>query len=129
MEIRKIKINDREYEFINESRSTRSGFAHDTTVFRNGCEIETHTCHYLNRTWECYTYQTVMYGAMNDLIHYRTERLTNQFKADKGYNKLTAKRKEELKPFLENDSLLREYKAVKECLQYHNMNEVKNALL
>lgn len=126
MEIRKIRVNGKEFEFVNTSRNTRSGFAHDTTLLINGWEEAKHTCHYLNRTWECYTYQTVMFGAIRDLIDWRENYLTDKFKADKGYAKLTAKRKEELKPIIENDSLLKEYKAVKECLNYHNMNEVKN---
>lgn len=126
MEIRKIKINEKEFEFVNESRNTRSGFAHDSVLFINGYEEAKHTCHYLNRTWECYRYQTVMVALVSDLIHYRTEYLTRKFKEEKGYEKLTANRKEELKPFLENDSLLKEYKAVKDCLHYQNMNEVKN---
>ena len=126
MEIRKIKVNEKEYEFVNSSRWTRNGFAHDTTLFINGYAETEHTCHYLNRTWECYTFQTVMFGAIRNLIDYRETYLTKQFKTDKGYTKLTAKRKEELKPILENDSLLKEYKAVKECLNYQHMNEVKN---
>jgi len=112
MEIRKIKINGKEFEFVNKSRSTRSGFAHDSLLFINGCGKAKHTCHYLNRTWERYRYQTVMRGAINELIQSRTEELTYEFKNKNGYNKLTAKRKEELKPIIENDSLLKEYKEV-----------------
>lgn len=126
MEIRKIRVNGKEFEFVNTSRNTRSGFAHDTTLLINGYEEINHTCHYLNRTWECYRFQTVMLGAIRDLIDCRELYLTKNFKTEKGYTKLTANRKEELKPFLENDSLLKEYKAVKDCLNYSNMNEVKN---
>ena len=126
MEIRRIVVNGKEFQFVNESRSTRSGFAHDTTLFFNGCERVKHTCHYLNRTWEYYTYQTSMIGAVNELIHSRENSLTYDFKNHNGYKKLTPNRKEELNKIIENDLWLKELKAVKECLNYQNMNEVKN---
>lgn len=112
MDIRKITVNGKEYEFINQSRDTRSGFAHDTTLFVNGCERVNESCHYLNRTWECYRYQTVMLKAIRTLADWQTERLTNNFKTEKGYAKLTPRRKEELTDILEKDPLLNEYKEV-----------------
>lgn len=126
METRKITVNEKEYLFVNESRSTRHGFAHDTTLLINGCERVKHTCHYLNRTWECYTYQTSMYGAINEVINERIDYITKRFKENNGYSKLTEKRKIELNSVLDNDIFLKEYKAVKECLHYANMNVVKN---
>ena len=126
MEVRKIVVNGREFQFVNESRNTRSGFAHDTTLLINGCERVKHTCHYLNRTWECYRYQTSMYGAINEVINDRINYITKRFKEDNGYNKITAKRKIELSSVLNDDFFLKEYYAVKDCLHYQNMNEVKN---
>lgn len=117
MEIKKINVNGRQYEFVNESRNTRNGFAHDTTLFINNCERVNQTCHYLNRTWECYRYQTVMLKAINTLEGWQIDRLTTKFKNEKGYAKLTAKRKEELNSILETDELLKEYKEVKNELR------------
>ena len=126
MEIRRIVVNGKEFQFVNESRSTRSGFAHDTTLFFNDCERVKHTCYYLNRTWECYRYQTSMICAVNELINSRENSLTYDFKNYNGYKKLTPNRKEELNKIIENDLWIKELKAVKECLNYQNMNEVKN---
>ena len=126
MEIRKIVVHGNEFQFVNESRDTRHGFAHDTTLFFNGCERVKHTCHYLNRTWECYRYQTSMIGAVNELINSRENSLTYDFKNHNGYNRLTPKRKEELNKIIESDLWIKELKAVKDCLHYQNMNEVKN---
>ena len=126
MEIRKIKANGTEYEFINESRWTRSGFAHDTRLFKNGCFVAEHSCYYYNRTWECYRFQTVMRCAVNELIEQKKENLKRIFKENNGYKKLTAKRAEELEKIFEKDKTLKEYDAVKECLNYENMAEVKN---
>lgn len=117
MEIRKITVNGKEYEFVNQSRDTRSGFAHDTTLFVNGYEEVNESCHYLNRTWECYRYQTVMLKAVDTLENWQIDRLTKNFKTEKGYTKLTPKRKEELNLILAADQTLNEYKEVKEKLK------------
>lgn len=109
MEIKKFTVNGKEYEFVNSSRNTRSGFAHDTTLFINGVENAEHTCHYLNRTWECYTYQTVMMGAVRELINDRRIRLERKYKEDNGFSKLTDKRRLELENIFTADNVLNEY--------------------
>lgn len=93
MDLRKIKIDGKEVEFVNAFRGTRSGFAHDTTMFIDGRKVAEATCHYLNRTWECYTYQTVMLKAVYELIEQETEYLKNRFLKINGYKKMTAQRK------------------------------------
>ena len=39
MEIKKLTVNGKEYEFVNETVGTRNGFAHNTTLFVNGCRM------------------------------------------------------------------------------------------
>ena len=112
MEIKKFLVNEEEYEFVNSYRNTRSGFAHDTTLFINGVENAKNTCHYLNRTWELYTYQTVMLGAMRQLINDRRIRLERKYKADKGFSRLTDKRRLELENIFNADNVLNEYEEV-----------------
>lgn len=109
MEIKKFTVNGKEYEFVNSSRNTRSGFAHDTTLFINGAEKTKNTCHYLNRTWECYRYQTVMMGAIRELINDRRIRLERKYKEDNGFSKLTDKRRLELENIFTADNVLNEY--------------------
>ena len=106
MEIKKFDIDGRHIEFVNESRSTRSGFKHETTMFVNGCERGTNTVHYLNRTWEAYRYQTVMRGCVNNLIEIRIENLKSDFKFKNGYSKMTAKRNEEFNESIKDDETL-----------------------
>lgn len=72
-------------EFENSSRSTRSGFAHDTKVYIDGqFEIKT-SAHYLNRTWESYTYQSVMKQALHLLI----EAEKSEYKQQTGRKRLS----------------------------------------
>ena len=91
----KRTINGREVLFVNSSRGTRHGFAHDTEVFIDGRNYGKHTCHYLNRTWESYTYQTVMKCCTYDLIEKERNWQEREYKERNGYKKLTAKRREE----------------------------------
>ena len=93
MEIRKITVNGNEYEFVNSSRSTRTGFAHDTTLFKNGYEIGRATCIYYNRTWECYRYQTVMQRCIKNIEENRYDRFIGNYKAENNIKRMTAEKR------------------------------------
>ena len=43
------------------TKSTRNGFKHVATLYLDGVESGTASCSYLNRTWESYEYQSVLY--------------------------------------------------------------------
>lgn len=117
MEIKKFTVNGKEYEFVNSSRNTRSGFAHDTTLFINGVAKTKNTSHYLNRTWECYRYQTVMLGAVRELINDRRICLEKKYKEDNGFSKLTEKRRSVLEDIFTADNVLNEYEEAIKILQ------------
>ncbi len=104
MEIKEFTVTGAKVQFVNEFRGTRSGFAHDTTLFINGYKCATATCHYLNRTWERYTYQSVMRKVVCELRERRREWLKEAFKAEKGYKKLTAERKVEFNTYVNKDA-------------------------
>lgn len=116
-EIWKRTINNREVLFVNSWRNTRHGFAHDTEVFINGWKYGSNTCHYLNRTWERYSYQTVMMGCIRDLIESRKMDLIRDFKERNGYKKLTEKRKGEFEAEIFNDKDLELYNKILEELR------------
>lgn len=93
MTIRKIKVNGNEYQFVNSSRNTRSGFAHDTVLFKNDYEIADYSCHYLNRTWECYQYQTVMLMCVDEEIDREYNRFIENYKYINGIKRMTAEKR------------------------------------
>ena len=103
MEIKKINVNGREVEFVNRSRDTRHGFAHDTTMFVNGHEVAEDTCHYLNRTWECYRYQTVMKCAVDKHLKALKNELKAEYLDKHGYKKMTVSRNGEFAKELAED--------------------------
>ena len=94
MRILKNKKND--IEFVCESYGTRNGFNHKATMFVNGSEFESATCHYINRTWECYTYQSVILSCINKVIEWAKGRIEMDYRNKNNVSRLTKARKEEL---------------------------------
>lgn len=87
-------INGREYLFINNSRGNRSGFVHETELMRDNWIIGKNKVQYYNRTWEVYTYQTVMKGLVSSLMESEKEEYKTEWKNKHGVKRLTeAKRK------------------------------------
>lgn len=77
-------------EFKNSYGSTRSGFYHKTELYIDSEFILECKCNYLKRTWEAYTYQSVMKDALYNAIEVeilREKRL-------KGIKRLTKQLKE-----------------------------------
>lgn len=76
-EFMKYEIENNEYVFVNEYWSTSRAWGHKTRLFKNGSEIAENKVRYYNRTWERYTYQSCMLGAIdnvvNDIIDYTLE--------------------------------------------------------
>ena len=118
MEIRKITVNGNEYQFVNNSRNTRNGFAHDSEFFVNGINYGKNSCHYLNRTWECFRYQSVMQGLIDNLIEERKAQLKAYYKRENGLARLTKKHLDKLEEIIANDENIALYRAIMKELDY-----------
>lgn len=117
MIIRKITVNNNEYQFINSSRNTRTGFAHDTTLFINGRKYSKATAIYYNRTWECYTYQTVMQRCVNDILAEKQKDFVADYKAKNNIKRLTAEKRAEAGRDFEALETTKELKKVYQALE------------
>ena len=51
---------DKTYNIVCNTAPTRNGFKHVATLHKNGYEIAKTKACYLNRTWERFTYETVL---------------------------------------------------------------------
>ena len=102
-EITKKIVNENEYMFINRSRGNRSGFIHETELFKNGVLIERNRIQYYNRTWECYRFQSVMRGLVYELINECMEKFTDAWKTEHEVKRLTAAKKEIMMNDLKNN--------------------------
>jgi hypothetical protein len=55
----------KEYTISARSEKTRYGFRHIAVLYRNGCDVARSKCCYYNRTWESYTFQSVIHQLIN----------------------------------------------------------------
>lgn len=115
--IREFSINGDQIIFINRFRNTRNGFAHDTEFVYNGFLLVETTCHYINRTWENYTYQSVMLKAVSIAMETCKERCKRNFKALNGYDKMTAKRNEEFEKLLSTSEEYKKFTQIRDIIR------------
>ena len=89
MSITKKTINDNEYTFVNHSVGNRSGFVHETELYKNGVQWGAYRIQYYNRTWECYQFQSVMRGAIRNIIDEEFENFKANWKSANNVKRLT----------------------------------------
>lgn len=60
---------DKRFSIVCETEGTRNGFKHTAVLLSNGSSVgkETKIC-YLNRTWERFTYESVLFQAINNFF-------------------------------------------------------------
>lgn len=113
MKLINIKVNGSDYDFICESKDTRTGFKHVITLNIDYCYETTATVYYYNRTWERYGYQTACIQAIGNMIERLIEREKTTFKTLHGYKLLTAARRATF------------YNTLSKNRQYKELNKVK----
>lgn len=101
-----ITVDNRTFIFICNWHNTRSGFAHDCTLFINNSEVTTAHCYYINRTWERWSYQAACIAAIDNLITYRMEALESAFMGTNNYKRMTHKRREAFDRYIHGDNEL-----------------------
>jgi hypothetical protein len=94
-------------KFKNTYKSTRSGFSHTSQLFsESGKLLATGVCHYINRTWEEYDFQSSMREAVSVAVEIEIQRQ----KRLQGIKRLTAKKSEEIVAY---SSLINQLKNLK----------------
>ena len=102
--------------FSCNARGTRHGFAHDASLFIDNVLCRESSCHYINRTWECYRYQTVCLSCCNDVIANRMERIKRDYKYENGLSRIAGKHKEAVENLVKVDSYVILMKEIKKIL-------------
>ena len=103
MSIKKYAINGNEYMFFNDSYGNRSGFVHKTALHLNDRLIGENKIQYYNRTWECYTYQSVMKRVVRALLEEEFNIFKEGWKLSHNVKRLTkAKESEMMQDLAEN---------------------------
>ena len=110
----------KEIVFLNTARSTRSGFAHDSTLIVDGCRMGDYTAHYLNRTWEMYRFQTAMLGAIDSAIDWRMERIKEHFKYENKLTRIAGANKEKLQELYNKNETIQLLKLLRDEVNKHS---------
>lgn len=108
MEIKKFTVGKTEYQFVCESWSRGYAWGHKVSLFKDSSsyELSSNSVRYYNRTWERYTYQTCMSGAVYNLIAERLESFINNFKYRNNINRFKKGQRAEVEQmFYEQDEI------------------------
>ena len=117
MRMHKLSIDGKEIMFMNNWRGTGSGFMHETELYINGWQAVAARCHYINRTWERYSYQSVMLEAVHKLQQEETDREKAYFLQVNGYKNMMEHRKAAFMEYLATNENLSFYKKIEEALR------------
>ena len=118
MEIRRKNINGNNWELVNEYWETSYAWGHKTTIIRNGFDYGTHKVRYYNRTWEMYTYQTCMSGAIETIKEEELQRFIDSYKYKNNITRFKRGEKQKVIEDFNNTELGKELQELK--------NSVKN---
>ena len=111
-----IKKEGLTFEFLCDSHNTRSGFAHDCTLYYGLQRIVRH-CYYLNRTWERWSHQSVCLKCIDAMIEDRLYNLKMAYMEHNGYKRMTRERLNDYNKSVVNDLFLKILESVKTDLQ------------
>ena len=95
MEMRQFTVDGHDVRFVNEWKDSRSGFNHISSLFVDNEFVSTATVHYINRTWERYSYQTSMMKCVDNWSASIEENLKYDFKRFNNLTRISGKNKDE----------------------------------
>lgn len=117
MEIRTKKTKSgNTYKFVNESWSNSNSWGHKTTIIRNSYDYEPHKVRYYNRTWEMYTFQTCMSGAVEAIREDELKRFIESYKFTNEIDRFKKGEKEKVLALFEETEIAKDLKELKEAI-------------
>ena len=117
MEIRTKNINGNKWQLVNETWETYNAWGHKTTIIKNCYSYPPHKVRYYNRTWECYTYESCMRGAVETIIDEELQRYIDIFKDDNGIIRFKKGQKEEVINAFKQSDIYAELQALKDAIR------------
>lgn len=90
------KINFKDITIILDTKGSYTGFKHESIVFyKNFMEFKT-SINYYNRTWEVFTYQSILNKSCNIIIENEEKQAILNYKEYNNIKRLTEKQKKEI---------------------------------
>ena len=117
MEIREKTIDGSKWQLVNETWETSNAWGHRTTIIRDGVTYLTHKVRYYNRTWECYTYETCMRGAVEEVKDSELNRYIDNYKYNNGITRFKKSGKEQVINAFKETQIYYELETLKEVIK------------
>lgn len=90
---------------------------HRTNVFKNGLEIEEHKSRYYNRTWESYTFQSCMFGAISEIEYKEKMRFVDNYKYENNIDRFKKGQKDEILAMFEETEIAKELNELRKVVE------------
>ena len=84
------------FKIVGDTFSNSKSWGHTAVVFKEDYELSKSKIRYYNRTWERYTYQSVILDALYVAIKERESRLIADYKTQTKASRITKHKKEEI---------------------------------
>ncbi len=103
----KREINGKNFTIFCDYWETRNSWGHEAALYVDSKKIKSYKIRYYNRTWERYTFQSIINACIYSVLEELKEELKALYKEDKGFKLLTKSRKADFEKYL---SLNTDYK-------------------
>lgn len=126
MEIRYKKCKSGNiWRFVNEYWENSNGWGHKTTLFKNSYEFDPHKVRYINRTWERYTYQSCMSGAVETVYNKQLAYFIENYKETHDIIKFKRGQKEEVVKMFEQSELGQDLQELKDAISNREFSTIE----
>ena len=99
-------VNGHSFRIQNYYDDNRSGFNHTSVAYMDNLNIGEARCHYINRTWERYNYQTSAISAIYSAIEKQKETTKRIYKLNHNVTRMTKRHTENLEALYGMDTYL-----------------------
>lgn len=118
MVIRRFKNTElKDWEIVNEAGWTRNGFYHRSVLMWRGHDRNEAKLHYINRTWECYEFQSSMKQAVYNEMELVKNAELKHWKEMFEITRMTKDKRERFEHYLKENNTLKEFELMLEELQ------------
>lgn len=95
-EIKNYVRGNNKYTFVCETWETSRAWGHSVTMFKNDIQVSENRVTYYNRTWEMWTYQSAISGAIYNLIDTLSAKAIDEYKRNNNIKRLKTEVKENI---------------------------------
>ena len=113
--MRTIKIKN--FTFICFTKNTRSGFKHEAQMLINDTFVSEATKYWVNRTWESFTYQSVMRNCVQNYIGQIEYGIETNYRNENNVIRKTKKHSEKLNELFNQNAEIKEAKNILKLIQ------------